>query len=148
MRFDPSGMEQAFDRMNERASTKGRTLATEQKWFLFRLLRRFGWAIAPSRELLDEVARRLGGRILRKPGMTPAQELARRKRARGTFARGWEISKVDSKRFSIRIWFINNSTESALVDKKHGVADKACGQAENRFRSKLNRLAESITNSF
>jgi hypothetical protein len=148
MNFDMSGMTQAFDRMREQAEKRGKDMATDQGNFFLRATKRLGWQAAPSKEKLFQTAQELGWRLKRKTGTTPGQELKRRMRSRGTFARGWHISKIESKRFVIRIWLENDSAESDKVDTQKKVSDRAEKQVGGRFKSRLDRLAEQVTKSF
>jgi len=148
MLFDPSGLNSAFDRMRDNAATQGKTLADVQAADFISEERKQGRLIAPSSQSLTEAAVALKWRLRRKPGVTPAKELARRIRARGTFARGWVIQKIDSEKFRIRIWLVNQSAESDKVDTAHKASDKAEKIAGGRFKSRLDKLASSITSSF
>lgn len=107
-----------------------------------------GREIAPTVETLNAVTQKLKGRLKRKKGVTPAKELSRRIRARGTFARGWFISSVTSEKFRIRIWLTNKSAESGKVDAEKKVAEKAEKITGRRFKTRLNKLADSVTNKF
>jgi len=107
-----------------------------------------GRIIAPTPETLVAKAKELKWRLKRKPGVTPGKELARRIRARGTFARGWFISNITSEKFKIRIWITNKSAESEKVDQIKKVSDKAEKATGGRFKSRLDRLAKSVTSNF
>jgi len=148
MRFDPSGLERAFDRMEDGAKRHGKTMATDQGNMFLKVMKSESWKIAPTRETLSAVAERLKGRLKRKKGVTPAKELARRMRARGTFARGWEITKVESAGFRIRIWMEDKAKESGKVDDEKGVSDRAEKIAGKSFKSKLDKLASKVTGLF
>jgi hypothetical protein len=148
MKFDPSGLYGAFDRMRDQAASQGKSLATVQGNDFLKEAKTQGRLIAPTPEKITAKAKQLKGRLKRKPGVTPAKELSRRIRARGTFAKGWFISKVDSEKFKIRIWITNKSAESAKVDAQKKVSDKAEKITEKRFKSRLEKLAESVTKTF
>jgi len=148
MRFDPSGLYSAFDKMSAQASSQGKTVAEVQSKDFLNEAKKQGWLVAPTPETITAKAKQLKGRLIRKPGVTPAKELARRIRARGTFARGWYISNVTSERFKIRIWLTNKSAESAKVDQQKKVSDKAEKATGGRFKSRLDKLAQSITSNF
>lgn len=148
MRFDPSGLNQAFDRMSERAASQGKNLADVQGKDFLNEAKKQGRMIAPTAEKITAKAVQLRWRLKRKPGVTPAKELTRRIRARGTFAKGWFISNVTSERFRIRIWITNKSAESEKVDQQKQVSDKAEKASGGRFKSRLDRLAESLTRNF
>ena len=148
MRFDPSGMNSAFDKMRATARKRGRDLAEDQGGFFVKMARTLGWKVAPSKEKLIDVAGSLGDRLRRKPGVTPRQELARRIRARGTFARGWHISHIENARARIRIWIMNRVTYSGIVDDRTKVASKAADVVGGKFKAKLDKLASQCTSAF
>ena len=148
MNFDPSGLEQAFKRMQDTAVGKGKTMAQEQAGYFVRELKKQGNIIAPTAEKLKNIAQEIGWKLKRKAGVSPAKELQRRIRARRTFARGWRITDVTSKNFSIRIWFENKSAQSGKVDDKKQISEKAGNTIKGRFKSRLDKLANQITNVF
>ena len=148
MRFDPSGLYGAFDKMRENASKQGKTLADVQTRDFLNEVRKDGRAIAPTPELLKETARKLGWRLKRKPGVSPGRELQRRIRARGTFARGWKLWKVESQKFLIRIWLRDDANDSAKVDAMKGVSEKAVNSTGSKFKRRLDKLADSVTKFF
>ena len=134
--------------MRTTAKRRGRDLAEDQGNFFVRMARSFGWKVAPSKEELIDVAGSLGNRLRRKAGVTPAKELARRIRARGTFARGWFVSNVTSSGNVIRIWITNRVTYSGVVDNRTNVASKAANVVGGKFKSKLDKLANQCTSVF
>lgn len=148
MRFDPSGLYAAMDRMRENAAAKGKTLGEVQSQDFLNEIRKKGRAIAPTPELLVSTAKKIGWRLKRKPGVSPGQELQRRIRARGTFARGWKLWKTESEKFRIRIWLIDTAGESAKVDAQKGVSDAAEKASGGRFKTRLNKLADQVTKFF
>ena len=148
MRFGPSGLNQAFDTLQKRAKDQGKDLATKEANFFLSLTRKLGWKAAPTREELDMVARKLKFRLKRKPGVTPAQELARRKRARGTFARGWVMGKIEQSGSRIRIWIVNFVGYSGKVEDEKHVAQTAANVVRADYQGKLNKLASKITSMF
>jgi len=134
--------------MRDQAASKGKTMADVQGKDFLNEAKKQGRIIAPTPETITATAKRLKGRIKRKPGISPGKELARRIRARGTFARGWFISNITSEKFKIRIWITNKSAESEKVDQIKKVSDKAEKATGGRFKSRLNKLADSLTNKF
>ncbi len=134
--------------MGKTAQKRGKTLAEDQGNFFLSLTKKMGWKIAPSREELDAVAQRLKWRLKRKKGMSPGKELARRKRARGTFARGWQILKVESLKSRIRIWIGNMVSYAGKVDSERNVSKQAANVVGGRFKSRLDRLAQQATGDF
>jgi len=141
-------MYSAFDKMRDQAASKGKDMATVQGADFLNEAKKQGRLIAPTAETLTETAKKLKGRLKRKPGVTPAKELARRIRAKGTFGRGWFISNVTSERFKIRIWITNKSANSAEVDSEKKVSDKAEKASGGRFKIRLDKLASSVTSRF
>lgn len=148
MRFDPSGMFQAFDKIRDAAASQGKDLAKVQGDDFLNEAKKQGRIIAPTAQELTDKAVKLKFRLKRKPGVSPAKELARRIRAKGTFARGWFISKVTSEKFKIRIWITNKSAESEKVDNQKKVSDKAEKASGGRFKGRLEKLANSVTSRF
>jgi len=143
-----SGMNQAFDRMRENASRQGKDLATVQANDFLGVLKREGKAIAPTPDRIFSDVKNAGFKIKRKAGTSVKQEIKRRIRAIGTFGRTWVIEKITSERFKIRVWMINKSGDSAKVDAKKGVSDKAEKISGNRFKTRLNRMADNIMSKF
>jgi hypothetical protein len=149
MRFDPSGFDSAFDRMEETAKRGGRTVAEQQGQFFIKIAKAQGWLIAPSTQTIIEKVKSLKGRIRHyKKGSTVKQELDRRIRARGTFARKWVTTKIESVGFSIRIWVMNKSAFSEIVDKQKHVFDKSAEMAKSGYKAKLDKLADQTTKAF
>ena len=148
MDFDWSGMKGAFDKMRQRAESQGKDMATAQGQDFLKEAKKQGQLIAPTPEELTDTAKKLKWRLKRKPGVSPWKELARRIRARGTFGRGWFIEKITSERFRIRLWIKNKSTESELVDQEKKVSDKAEKITGGGFKSRLEKLAETVCNPF
>ena len=134
--------------MRDDAASKGKDLADIQGKDFLNEAKKQGRIIAPTAETLTAKAKQLKGRLKRKPGVSPAKELARRIRAKGTFGRGWFISGITSEKFRIRIWIKNKSADSEKVDQQKKVSDKAEKASGGRFKTRLNRLAESVTRNF
>lgn len=148
MRFDPSGLKQAFDRMEEGAESHGKTLAEDQSKFFLKHMKKESWKVAPTPSTLNSVAERLKGRLKRKKGVTPMEELQRRMRARGTFARGWAITKTEQAGYRIRIWMVDSSSQSGKVDDEKKVSNKAERITGKSYKSKLDKLADKVTSIF
>ena len=134
--------------MRDQAASKGKTMATEQGNDFLKEAKKQGREIAPTPEKIVAKARQLKGRLKRKPGVTTAKEISRRIRASGTFAKGWFISSITSEKFRIRIWITNKSAESGKVDSDKKVSDKAEKITGKRFKSRLDKLAQSVTKTF
>jgi hypothetical protein len=143
-----SGMTQAFDKMGENASNQGKTLAEVLAAGFLKDMKDEGRKIAPTPEELTTTAKQLGWKLKRKPGWTPARELARRIRARGTFARGWKLWKTESEKFRVRIWLIDTAGSSAKVDTEKKVSDKAEKITGKKFQTKLGAMADRIMRTF
>jgi hypothetical protein len=148
MRFDPSGLKRAFDRMEDSAKTRGKTMAVAQGDIFLKIMKEESWKIAPTPQRLDAVAKSLKWRLKRKKGVTPIQELHRRIRSRGAFARQWKIVKIKSSGFRIRIWMVDESNESGKVDSKKNVSDKAEKITGKSYKTKLDKLADQVTSDF
>ena len=104
--------------------------------------------IAPTAETLNAVAARLKGRLIRKKGVSPEKELARRQRARGIFARKWKIDRKEMDRNHVRIWLIDTSASSEKVDKLKGVSAKAEKTTGKEFKAKLDGMANKLARNF
>lgn len=148
MRFDPSGLQRAFEKMDDAARNHGKTMAEDQGNFFLKTMKQESWKIAPTPATLNEVAAKLQWRLKRKKGVTPAEELQRRMRARGTFARGWRITKVDRARYKIRIWMIDDAKQSGKVDAEKNVSNKAEKITGRSYKNKLNKLADKVAGIF
>lgn len=148
MRFDPSGLSQAFDKMRDNAASQGKDLAFLMAGQFLNEMRKESRLIAPTTETLNTVAARLKGRLKRKPGVTPEKELARRQRAKGIFARKWKIDRKEMDRNHVRIWLIDTSASSEKVDREKKVSDKAEKTTGRAFKSKLDTMASKITSAF
>jgi hypothetical protein len=148
MRFDPSGLYAGFDRLREAAAAKGKDLADVQAADFIKEERDQGRKIAPTADELTSKAISLKWHLKRKPGVTPAKELARRIRARGTFGKGWRIQKITSEKFRIRIWLVNTSGESEKVDEAHKTSDRAEKITGKRFRDRLEKMASQTMGVF
>lgn len=148
MRFDPSGLTQALDQMNDRAKSQGKDLVDVLAQGFLKDIKAEGWKIAPTPEELVDTAKKLKWKLKRKPGVTPAKELSRRIRAKGTFARKWKRWKEESYSNGFRIWLIDTAGESDKVDKAKGVSDRAEKITGRKFKSKLDAMASRITSMF
>ena len=148
MRFDPSGMDAAFERMRKAARDKGKDLADSQGKAFLQTTKREAWKAAPTKDLLVSTAQRLGWRLKRQKGVSVAKELARRIRARGTFSRGWKITGISSAATKIRIWIGNAVTYAGAADAKSHSAEKAANIVGGKFKDKLTRLAKAATSMF
>lgn len=148
MRFDMSGMSQAFDRMRDQAESQGKDLTFIMAGQFLNQVRKDSREIAPTTEELNAVAMRLKGRLKRKKGVTPEKELARRQRAKGIFARKWRIDRKETSRNHIKVWLIDTSANSAKVDDKFKVSNKSERIVGGKFKEKLQTMAERITRNF
>lgn len=148
MKFDPSGLTQAMDRMRENAAGQGRTLSEQMSKVFLADMKEQGRMIAPTPDTLVQKAKSLKWRLKRKPGVTPGKELARRIRARGTFARKWKIWKTEGEKYNIRIWLIDTAANSGIVDEQKGVSKKAERITGNKYKSRLGALAQKLMGSF
>ena len=145
LRLDISGLERAFEKMQDDASRHGKDMATEQAGFFLRKLKSESRKITPSVEKLVNVATSLGWRLKRKTGVTPAKELKRRIRSRFTFARQWKITSVTERKFGIRIHYANFAAESLKVDNRTQISENVSSSTKSRFKAKLDKLADRIT---
>jgi len=148
MNFDFSGMTQAMDKMRDNAERQGKTLAEKMSVEFLRDIKAESWKIAPTAETITSKVKELKFRLKRKPGVSPVRELARRIRARGTFARKWKIWKTESQKYSIRIWLIDTATASGLVDEEKKVSTKAEKITGKKYKDKLDQMATNIMNKF
>jgi hypothetical protein len=151
MKFDPSGLQKAFDVMSERANSRGTNLARSKGKFFVSMAKKIGWDSAPSVAELQAVRERLGWRMIRRGGTkTPDAELARRIKKRGTFAKGWAFMRYDVSTvgYKIRIWIRNRVGYSKLIDDRDHTAEKAANFVRGTFQRDLKRLAASLTGGF
>jgi len=145
--LDPLGA--ALEKMRRNARSKGRQFGRDQAGFFLRIMRRFSWESAPTRDELRGVYQRLGWRMIRRRGTrTPEAELARRLRARGTFARSWFIAKVTDLGSRIRILLVDRAEYSSVIAARDGTIEKAKTKTLRGWKSKLDRVAKQITSNF
>jgi hypothetical protein len=148
MRFDPSGLDRAFDVMSKRAKKGTKTLATKQGWFFVRMARKISFANAPDPMTILGLEQKLGGRLRRKKGVTVPQEIGRRILMIGTLARNWRFWKSESGPGWIRLWIIDNVKYSKVVDDRQHLAEQAAKVVRGSFKKGLNKLAAQITKGF
>lgn len=148
MRFDVSGMKRAFERMEQTAQNRGKSLAKDQGGFFLRMAKRLGWQLAPSKEELLALKNEYGNRLRRKKGRTVDQEVARRVRARGAYAKSWMFDRIESNKYRIRIWIKNRTNYSGLLERQKHVAARAAAMVGGRFQEKLKRYAKQVTDAF
>jgi len=139
----------AFDKMRSMAEKKGKELGRSQARIFLGLVRRNSWKEAPARDELQAVYDRLSWKMRRRKGTkTPEKELKRRIRARGTFARGWRISRVIEQPYRIRIWLEDSVTYAPAVENKSHPAENAAKTIGGQFKSKLDKYASQVTSAF
>lgn len=148
MRFDPSGLDRAFDKMSQRAKKNGSTLAKRQTNFFVRMARKISFQNAPDPIEILDIGLKLGGRLKRKPGVTVMQEIGRRISKIGTLARNWRFWKSESGRGYLRLWIIDRVGYSKIVDDRQGLANKAADIVRRSFKIGLDKLAKQITQDF
>lgn len=149
MRFDPSGLSQAFDRMQKAAQDKGSDLATAQAKQLKAVSMNISRKEAPTREEITAIGMKLKGRLhRRKPGWTWQKELAARLRNINTLTRHWNTGKVENKRNSVGIPIENTVDYSGGQEDKKHILERAMKAQEGRFRQKLEYFAKQVTSVF
>jgi hypothetical protein len=151
MKFDPSGLQRSFDALSKRASDRGTTLAKQKGNFFVRMARKISWDSAPSVEELQAVRARVGWKmIMHGKAKTPDEELARRIKMRGKYAKSWRLLKMETSMvgYRIRIWIRNRMGYSKLIDDRDHSADKAANFVKGTFSRDLQRLAKSLTGDF
>jgi hypothetical protein len=149
MRFDPSGLNRAFDRMEKSAKSNGKSVARNQAGFFVSMARKLGLQIAPTASELDRVYQTFGWRMKRRRGTkTPEAELARRKRVSGLFGRMWRQDKIEQNGLRIRVWIVNLAKYSGKVDNQKRVSKNAAEIVQKSFKGKLERLAKKVTSDF
>lgn len=148
MNFDFSGMTQAMDKMRDNAERQGKTLAEKMSYEFLKDIKAESRMVAPTAEKITATARQLKFRLKRKPGVSVKSELARRIRAIGTFEKKWKFWKVESQKYSIRIWLIDTANGSGIVDDQKKISNKAEKVTGKKYKDKLNGLATNILNRF
>ena len=134
--------------MRDTAANQGKTLADVLAKGFLADMKAEGWKVAPTPQTIIDKAKSLKWKLKRKPGVTPAAELARRIRAIGTFARNWKIVRTESEKYRIRIWLMDSSSQSDKVDTEKKVSDRAEKITRNKFKTKLDAMASRITGGF
>jgi len=157
IRFDPSGLKGAFDRMAKTAKDKGKDMAGDQAKIFLSMTKKESWKEAPDVGEINKLLL-LGPRLLIGTGAKKTnkgvwtiekaqKEIDRRIRARGTFARNWKITRTESRGFSIRIYIENEVKYAALINER-GASHRAAKKTYTKFKSKLDRLAKQSTGAF
>ena len=137
-----------MDKMRDNAERQGKTLAEKMSYEFLKDIKDESWKIAPTAQKITAKAQELKFRLKRKRGVSAIQELRRRIRARGTFARKWKIWKVESQKYSIRIWLIDTATGSGIVDEQKKVSNKAEKITGKKYKDKLDQLANNLMSKF
>jgi hypothetical protein len=151
MRFDPSGLNRAFDRMEKSAQAKGKTMVQVQGGIFLGILKKMERAVAPTKDEIYQVYQKLNWRLKRKKGVTPFQEMLRRQRQCGNLARQWVIdpSKSSSQTgHKIRIWLLDKAHYSGVVEARNGTSKQAATVAGSSWKSKLETYAKQVTGVF
>lgn len=145
--LDPLGA--ALNKLRDDAHKEGRELAQKEAGIFLRIMKRFSWQSAPSREEINAVYERLGWKMKRRKGTkTPEQERDRRLRARGTFARAWFVVKVTDMGSRIRILLKDKANYSEEIAARDGTIEKAQQRTLRGWGSKLDRVARKIAGNF
>lgn len=158
MKFDPSGLQRAFDTMERRANERGKTLAFKEANFFVRITRKISREDStPSVAELQALAARKtlfvgtgANKHLSSDPAAIAKEVARRIKRRGTFARGWSRLFADTSivGYRIRIWIRNRVGYSKLIDDRDQDSKKSANFVAKVFQRDLKRLAGGLTGDF
>ena len=151
--LDPLG--NAMNALRDRAQKEGKDFGKKEASIFLTIMRRVSWKSAPSRDTIQAVYDRLyheGRRwfmVRRGNSKTPEEELQRRFKARGTFARRWFVASVTNPSpWRIRILLVDKATYSSQIAERDGTIPKAQNIALGKWESKLNRLAHILTGRF
>jgi hypothetical protein len=145
--LDPLG--EALQKLKADAHKEGRTLAKVESNVFLRIMKRFSWESAPTRETIKSVYERLGWRMRRRRGTkTPEAERDRRLRARGTFARAWFVVSVTEVGSRIRILLKDKADYSSQIAERDGTIEKAQQRTLRGWGDKLNRVARRLAGNF
>lgn len=135
--------------MRSDAQQQGKQFGRQQSTIFLRIMRRISWESAPSRAELDAVYHRFGWRMIRRQGTrTPEQELARRKRVRGTFARRWFVASVSDLGSRIRILLVDRANYSEEIARRDNTVARAQQRTLRGWGDKLNRIARRLAGNF
>jgi len=148
MRFDPSGLSQAFDRMRKEADKKGKSLMEQQGKFFLNTVKALAKPLEPTPDEIYRSAKARGFKIRRKKGYSVKKELQRRIRAIGTFRRGWKPARIEQSRNWIRVLIGNIVGYSGEVENKWKTGDKGADVVGGRFKQRLHKLAKQVTSIF
>lgn len=148
MRFDPSGLDRAFDKMRRRAQEGGTTLAKKNGNFFVRMARKISRDNQPDPVEILETGLKLGNRLRRKPGVSIMAEIGRRISKIGTLAKGWRYWKSEEERSRIRIWIRDNVSYSKVVDDRQHLAEQAAKVVRGTFQKGLSKLASKLAGGF
>jgi len=103
----------------------------------------------PTPASITAEAQVLGNRIKRRgKAKTAAQELARRIKAIGLFARGWRFWKFDTPKNHIRLWIHDTIGYAQSQDAKYSPSVIAADQLRGEFAAKMQRMMDDIAKQF
>lgn len=158
MRFDPSGLNRAFDTMLVRGNGRGKTLAFKMANFFVRITRKISRedstpTVAELQALQTRKVLFVGvgkNKHLSDNRQAMDKEIARRIKRIGTFARGWsrQFAQTEISARRIRIWIRNRVGYSKLIDDRDSDSDKAAQFIRGAFQRDLEKLAKGLTGDF
>jgi len=164
-KFDPSSLNIAFDKMRKDARAQGKPLAMQNANFFVRMAKKIAKEDSTPTVQEMESKRSLGFRLkIKDPRITTVQgwykrslkdrkqiideEIARRIRARGTFAKGWRFWKFEDSGDVIRIWVKNSVGYAEKINERDHTGEKAAVFVAKLFQRKLNSLSDKLTRNF
>ena len=157
MRFDDSQLKRAFNELSKNSLVKGKSLVDDQMDYFQRKTWKLSWAIAPTKATLDAINEKLGHRLKWRKGKksganfknwSNAKELAARKRARGTFSRGWKKTQGKENNYVIQAVIYNAVGYAEKVEERTKVADIAAAQVTVNYQKKLDKMCEKLLEQF
>jgi hypothetical protein len=149
MRFDGSAINRALEKMEKLQKKKGKIMMKKHGRFFVNRTRRVAREHMPTPAIITAEAQVLGNRIKRRgKAKTAAQELARRIKAIGLFARGWRFWKFDTPKDHIRLWIHDTIGYAESQDSKYSPSVIAADQLRGEFAAKMQRMMDEIAKEF
>jgi hypothetical protein len=148
MRFDHSALSNALYRMRKNKEKESRKTASKQGNVFVRIAKAVSWEKAPDPAEIVGLLDTLHGRIKRKPGVTPIQEIGRRILKIGTLARNWRFWKVEQSIGSVRVWIRDLTNYSRVVNERQRLTSIAISRARPKLKKANEGLCKKVVGDF
>jgi hypothetical protein len=147
MKFD-DGITQKLIAAKKQAVASQKPFAKKWSWFFVAMARKFSKAEAPTEDTIRAVAAQYGDRLKRRKGWSVEREIKKRIRMCGLMARRWYVSKIDTGRYSIRVWIANRVGYSKIQEDTHHFAANAAKFVGGKWNKDLKQSAKKVMDKF